>query len=362
MKLDRKDEILKCIVEEFVETAKPVGSETLASKYDLDCSAATIRNTMGDLEKEGFLEKTHTSSGRVPSAKAYQYYVEKLNSSEALVTTVDIEFQNRFQQILKDKTKSVEDVLSQSCDILSDMTHMATVVLGPKSYDESLVSIQLLRLNENQIMAIFITDSGYVEKKTFVFPDSKTVSFDFLTETVKLLNDRLTGTKIADLEEKANALKPIASQMYGDAGSLVMNAFMETLLSFTRSRAFVHGKKNLLDLPEFANDREAFLQAVDTLENPESLEHSISHREDVGDSKVGFTNENSGDFAVVSKPIGKDSIAVVGPKRMDYRKILTALEYVVYMLDKYYFSSDDTSKSLVQIDSRNDKEKGDDDE
>lgn len=347
MKLTRRDEILKYIVEDFIETAQPVGSEALLKKHELNCSSATIRNAMVALEKDGLLEKTHVSSGRVPSAKGYQYYIDKLDSS-SMMSTIDIEFQKEFQTILKNKSSSVEDVLSKSCEVLSDMTKMATVVLGPKANDETLVSIQFLKLNQTQAMGIFITDSGYVEKKTFVI--DKKMGFENMSNAVRLINDRLAGTKISELEEKAKALKPIAAKQFGRDGDLVMEAFLETLVSFSRKRFQVFGKKNLLSLPEFSNDKDAFMKAVETLDNPSDIEKNVKHKDDLGYANVGFTNENKGDFAIVSKSLGKDQIAVVGPKRMDYKKILTALEYVVYMLDKYYFNSDsNSSTSLVPI-------------
>lgn len=346
MKLDRKNQILKYIVEDYIRTAQPVGSKNLLEKYNLNCSSATIRNTMAELEKEGLIEKTHISSGRVPSAKGYQFYLEHLDKS-SMMPTIDIEFQKEFQKILQNKSRSVEEVLSKSCEVLSEMTKMATVVLGPKAHDERLVSMQLLKLTDKSAMGIFITDSGYVEKKTFVI-DAKS-TFDALHNAVAMLNERLAGTRISELEEKALALKPIAISMFGREGNLVIQAFLETLLSFTQKRYQVYGQKNLLNLPEFAEDREAFMSAVETLEDPHSLEKSLSEKEDLGYANIGFTNENKGDFAILSKSInGKDLIAVVGPKRMDYRKILSSLEYVVYMLNKYYFSTGG-STSLIPI-------------
>ncbi len=358
MKLERKEEILKAIVEEFIRTAQPVGSETLLKKYQLKCSSATIRNAMAELEKEGYLEKTHVSSGRVPSSKGYQYYLEKLDNS-SMMSTVDIEFQREFQHILKNKSKSVEDVLSQSCEILSEMTKMATVVLGPKANDEKLVSVQLLKLSDNSAMGIFITDSGYVEKKTFVIDNKKPDSYETLKNAVSLLNDRLSGTPISELEEKARLLKPIATSLFGKEGDLVIQAFMETLLSFTKKHYQVYGQKNLLNLPEFSNDINSFLSAVETLEDPTSLQKNLSENDNFGYCNVGFTNENKGDFAIISKAVnGKDQIAVVGPKRMDYKKILSALEYVVYMLNKYYFSSPGSSTSLVPVSTVSDENEG----
>lgn len=357
MKLERKEEILKAIVEEFIRTAQPVGSETLLKKYQLKCSSATIRNAMAALEKEGYLEKTHVSSGRVPSSKGYQYYLEKLDNS-SMMTTIDMEFQREFQRILNNKSKSVEDVLSQSCEILSEMTKMATVVLGPRANDEKLVSVQLLKLSSNSAMGIFITDSGYVEKKTFVIDDKNSGAYETLKNAVSLLNDRLSGTPISELEDKARLLKPIVISLFGKEGDLVIQAFMETLLSFTKKRYQVYGQKNLLNMPEFSNDINSFLSAVETLEDPSKLEKNLSENDNLGFCNVGFTNENKGDFAIISKAVnGKDQIAVVGPKRMDYKRILSALEYVVYMLDKYYFSSSSNSTSLVPVSAISDEKK-----
>jgi heat-inducible transcriptional repressor len=348
MKLARKDEILKHIVEEFIQTAQPVGSKALLQKYDLNCSSATIRNTMAELEKEGMLEKTHISSGRVPSAKGYQYYLDHLDNS-SLMNSVDMEFQREFQEVLKNRSKSVEDVVAKSCQMLSEMTNMATVVLGSKASDESLVSIQLLRLTDKTAMGIFITDSGYVEKKTFVV-NSKDVTFQQLTNAIGMLNERLAGTKIIDLEAKLKALQPIVTKMYGTSGDVIIQAFLESIVNFTRKRYEVYGEKNLLSLPEFSSNKETFLNAFEALRDPNSLEKNFSEKDDLGNVNIAFTNANKGDFAIVSKQFnGDNSLAVVGPKRMDYKKVLSALEYIVYMLDRYYFSSAPQSTSLVPV-------------
>ena len=224
MKLERRDQVLKCIVEEFIKTAQPVGSETILKEYHLDCSSATIRNAMVLLEKDGLIEKTHVSSGRVPSSKGYQYYLEHLDN-QSVTPTLDLEFQRQFQEILKNKSRSVEEVISRSCEVLSEMTNAATVVLGPKANDERLISIQLIKLSENQAMGIFITDSGYVEKKTFII-DKKMGDFQPLQNAVALLNERLSGTKISELAEKARSLKPIVINLFGKAGDLVVEAFI----------------------------------------------------------------------------------------------------------------------------------------
>lgn len=347
MNLTRKDLVLKGIVEEFVKTAEPVGSKTLLSKYPLNCSSATIRNTMKELEEEGLIEKTHVSSGRVPSAKGYQYYLDHLDES-ALMNTVDMEFQREFKRVLDAKTQSVEDVLSKSCELLSDLTNTATMVLGPKADEEKLISIQLLKLTETTAMGIFITDSGYVEKKTIVLPKTG-LNYEAANAAVKLLDQRLYGCKISELQNKAKLLSPVIAKTFGSSREFLLKTFLETIVGFAKKRFTVYGKKNLLSLPEFSDDSEAFLQAVDALEDPTSLEHNLSHNDDLGNVKVGFTNSKHGDLAIVSKAINsKDQIAVVGPKRMDYKKILSALEYVVFMLNRY-FGNDENINALVPV-------------
>lgn len=346
MKSARKYEILKCICEEFIKTGVPVGSKALLESYPLHCSSATVRNARAELEEEGYLEKKHVSSGRRPSSKGYQFYLEHLNSSNQ-ESSIGLDFQREFQTILKDRSKSVEDVLTKSCERISERTKRATVVLGPKADQESLVSIQLLSLSEKSARFIFITDSGYVEKKTFVRPSNE--NFTARKNAVDFLSKRLRMTKISELEEKTKALQPLAVKRFGQEGKRVIQAFLEALISFARKKLTVYGQKNLLSLPEFQNDRQAYANAIDTLQDGSSRSHSLTESDELGDANVGFTHVQKGDRAIVSKAVGKDQIAVVGPKRRDYKKILATLDYVAYRLDHYFFSSDQSSTSLIPI-------------
>ena len=165
MELSRRDLILKHIVEHFIKTALPVGSQTLIQNYELNFSSATIRNEMLALENAGLLEKTHTSSGRIPSSKGYQYYVDHLRNK-----SVDERIKQQLQVILSQKAQSVTEIIQKSSEILSNMTKLASVVLGPNAQQEKLMSIQVTPLENNSATVVFITDSGYVENKTFVLP------------------------------------------------------------------------------------------------------------------------------------------------------------------------------------------------
>ena len=154
--------IFKCIVEEFVETAEPVGSKLLMTKYQLPYSSATIRNEMSFLEEHGFLEKTHTSSGRIPSTQGYRFYVNTL-----LQPSVDEEVKNQVATLLGDRHRSLNEIIQESCQILSELTHLTTVALGPNSDYERLQHITLVPLSEHSVTAIIVTDKGHVENRMF---------------------------------------------------------------------------------------------------------------------------------------------------------------------------------------------------
>ena len=143
--------IFKCIVEEFVETAEPVGSKTLMTKYMLPYSSATIRNEMSFLEENGYLEKTHTSSGRVPSTQGYRFYVNTL-----MQPNVDDDVKNQVAMILGDRHRSLNEIIQESCQILSELTHLTTVALGPNSDYERLQNITLVPLTEHSVTAIIV--------------------------------------------------------------------------------------------------------------------------------------------------------------------------------------------------------------
>lgn len=338
--MTRTEKILKLIVEHFIKTAQPVGSQTLLDEYDLDCSSATVRSEMNALEKAGYLEKTHTSSGRVPSKAGYEYYVEHLRQER-----LDDSIKYALQSILDKKTQSVEEVIRQSCEILANMTNLASVVLGPKVNDEKLVSVQIIPLGNNTATAVFVTDQGYVENKTFMVDG--TMDLNEVTKTVGLLNERLKGTPIADLVPKMEAMKPALSD-YIVGHDAIYQAILQTFLKFASERMNLYGKENLLDQPEFADDAKKLRRILSLIDNPKALRSALEGgEEEEGDMSVRIAPEGSDDVAIVSAKIAipggqNASISLVGPTRMDYEKALAMLGYVSSALDEY-FGNDESS-------------------
>ncbi len=335
--MTRGEQILKMIVEHFVKTAQPVGSQTLLEEYGLEYSSATIRAEMNSLEKEGYLEKPHTSAGRVPSSKGYQYYAEHLRD-ERLDATVKY----AIQSVLEKKAQSVEEVIRQSCEILANMTNLASVVLGPKVSEEHLVSVQIIPLGGKTATAVFVTDQGYVENKTFLIDEKMTI--EDVQKTVGLLNERLSGTAISDLVPKMEAMKPALSD-YLIGQDTIYQAILEAFLRFAGERMNLYGKSNLLEQPEFAEDAKKLRQVLSLLDDPNALrkamETSISDADDNVKVAIGSEEEGLKDVSIVTANIqipGRKnaSISLVGPTRMDYDKAMEMLDYVSSTLDDYF--------------------------
>lgn len=331
--MNRRDKVLKLIVEHFIKTAQPVGSKALIEEYGLDYSSATIRSEMNALEQDGLLEKTHTSSGRVPSSKGYRYYIENLRER-----SVSDEFKYQMQSILEQKVQSIDDVIKESCEILSQMTNLASIVLGPNVNEEKLVSVQIIPLSNTSATCVFVTDQGYVENKTFVI-NEKTKLGD-IESCVKLLNERLRGTKISDLVPKMEAIRPLLSDYVIDH-DVVYQTMLEAFLSFAKDRLSAYGKDVLFDQPEFANDANKIKKILEMLETPEIFREFEDESEDEISIHIGGEDSRDDDVSIISAKVKipgqkEGSIAIVGPKRMDYDRVVSSMEYLISELERTY--------------------------
>lgn len=333
--------ILKCIVEEFVETAEPVGSKTLMAKYQLPYSSATIRNEMSFLEEHGFLEKTHTSSGRIPSTEGYRFYVNTL-----MQPSVDDEVKNQVATILGDRHRSLNEIIKESCQMLSELTHLTTVALGPNSGYERLQNITLVPLTEHSVTVIIVTDKGHVENRNFNVKNN--AYLEDLTSCVNVMNELLDGTPINQVAFRLERdVKPILSARIKEH-EVLFNAFLEAFMKFANSHVYFSGKENLLYQPEY-NDVNKLRRLVTAFENSQSwkslepiaLEEGVSVR--IGsDSPI----EDLNDVSVISASFktgneSKGSISVIGPTRMPYEKVVSLVEYISQSLEEVLLSEED---------------------
>ncbi|MBQ1533985.1 MAG: heat-inducible transcription repressor HrcA, partial [Erysipelotrichaceae bacterium] len=241
----RMVDILRAIVDEFVSTAEPVGSKTLVDKYDLPYSSATIRNDMAALESMGYLEKPHTSAGRIPSNKGYQYYCEHL-----LKKDMDDEVKYALSNIFDRRSANIEDAIKESCRIVSEMTKLASGMLGPDAKNQTLEHIKVFQIDPKTAVCVFISNTGHTENKTFNFQDE--VPIEDIQTCTDILNDRLKGTPIQDLPEKLESLKPILTKSV-QRFEMLYNAFAGAFVKFASETLYFDGTTNMMYQPEYAD-------------------------------------------------------------------------------------------------------------
>lgn len=320
----RQKDLLKEIIEEHIKTARPVGSKSLCKKFK--CSSATIRNDMATLEELGYLEKTHISSGRVPSESGYRYYVDNLMEPKK----ISGEDMLKLQTIFNNQELELSDVISKSLEIISDITNYTSVVLGKESKDNKLSKVEVIPLNEKQLVAIVITDKGHVENKNLIL--EKNIPLNEISKTTELLNKMLIGTPIDEVPSKLEfEIKPIIRN-YIENYEVVYNAFYNALSNFTSERDVrFKGKTNILKQPEF--------NTVDDVKNIISKFESkdiVSKIEETNDEVkiyIGSESEFDDNVTVIKTKYKANNgtegtIAIIGPKRMEYERVVNMLEYL----------------------------------
>ena len=323
----RQENILKLIVMKYIELAKPVSSNLICKK--LKCSSATVRNEMVELENLGLLEKTHTSSGRVPSEAGYRYYVDHLMQPKEM----NGEEMLKLQIIFKNQNLVLSDCLKKSLQLISDMTNYTSIVLGKASHENQLKEINVVPLDKENMIIIVITDKGHVEHKTVTIKD---VSLEEVKKTVNLINDLIVGTPIDEVSSKLEfEIKPIIGR-YVKEHEIIYNTFYQVFQEFSHQNVDVVGRNNMLKQPEFNNVDK--IKEILTKLDDENLLANIET--DNNDIKVYIGKENNLDDDVTiikttyHTPQEEGTIAIVGPKRMDYDRVVALLEYIKSNIEK----------------------------
>ena len=331
---ERKKKVLQAIVEEYISTAEPVSSGSISKGHGLDYSSATIRNDMAQLESIGFLDKPHTSAGRVPSAEGYRYYVNELLKEDNL----SLEEIKYIQNKLKVKVNEIEDLTKVATTTLSEITHYTTVAVGPKADKQIIEEIKFVSLGQRMLMVVTVTDTGLVKETIIKFDEDITESqVDTLNN---LFNNRLKGKPLSKID------KPMADYIFSEVHYSIgiMKAIIEQINKIVEeenNNIFLEGAKKSFDLPEFKSMKVAknFVNLLDAKD--EMLE--IFNSGDAEDINVfiGDDDENSNlkDFSIITfkhtmgdKDLG--TIGIIGPKRMDYAKVISVMKYISKKLNE----------------------------
>lgn len=327
---DRKKRILQAIVDEYVNTAEPVSSGSITKKQGLDYSSATIRNEMSELEKGGYLEKTHTSSGRIPSVKGYKLYVEELLKDDN-ISLDEIQY---IRNKLQTKVNKIEELTKIATNTLSELTHYTTVAIGPKVNKQIIQEIKFVLLGNRMLMAVILTNTGMIKETIINFEED---IFENQVEAItSLFNSKLQGKPLETINEPLDEF--IITEM---KSSITM---IKTIISQLNeiiqqaSQLYLEGTNKSFDLPElkraetarnFINILENKSEVIDLLDNEISKDINVYFGEE-------FDDENLKDFSIVTLK-GDDSemgtIGIIGPKRMDYSKVISVMRYIQKLIE-----------------------------
>ena len=324
---DRKKQILQAIIEEYIQTAEPVSSGLIVQKYDLNYSSATVRNEMADLEKQGFLDKPHTSAGRVPSAKGYRFYVDELIKED----NISLEEVIYIQAKLQTKVNQMEDLTKITTSTLSEITHYPTVSIGPNKHSQIIEDIKFVLLGSRMMMAIILTDSGIIKETIIKFDEDiseeqiRTLNIMFNNKlkgkTLDSIDEPIESYIVSEMNESLNVIKPIIKEM-----QKVINE---------QENLYYEGANKALDFPEFKSFEltKNFINVLDEKDLViDTLNSGITDDINV---YIGDENSNSElkDFTIITfnhKVKGKSlgTIGIIGPKRMNYSKVISVLKYI----------------------------------
>lgn len=326
---ERKKKILQLIIEDYISTAEPVGSRTLSRKYDLGLSPATIRNEMSDLELLGFLEQPHTSAGRIPSAQAYRYYVDSMVEPGSLTENDRALINGMYTQ----RKRSIDDIFQSTAKILSRMTQNVSMVLANRDNGASFRYMKFLPLDESHVILCIVTDDGSVDNCVVEVPLGMSAEeLDYLAGRV---SKELAGVPLGDITEE------MFSEIHMDVAEdkLLFASLLQSIRRMNRrnseQRVFLGGTKQLLNQPEF-QDMDKVRNLLGILEEERVVRDLLKADEDSGlRITIGTENQFTGiqDCSMIQATYRLNgqivgTMAVLGPTRMEYGKVITVMDYL----------------------------------
>ena len=336
---ERKQKILEAIIRNYMETGEPVGSRTVSKYTDLNLSSATIRNEMSDLEEMGYILQPHTSAGRIPSDKAYRLYVDTMLKKK------DEEVEE-MKELMVEKADKIDLLLKQVAKLLAQNTNYTSMVTKPKYEHKKIKFIQLNKMAERQILVIVVLDNNHVNNKFIDMIDD--IDENVLAQMNFLINTALNGLDVTEINMAI--MQKIKEQAgdYDDLASSILDCIAEVMAEEDESEIFTSGATNILKYPELS-DKEKMTELLSTFEEKQMLaawandcppeenqEHGIqvyigeeSPVESMKDCSVVTAT-----YQIKEGVYGK--IGIVGPKRMDYEKVVGTLENCMQQLDDIF--------------------------
>ncbi|MFV0560900.1 MAG: heat-inducible transcriptional repressor HrcA [Enterococcus sp.] len=343
MLTQRQNDILRLIIQNYTTTGLPVGSKTLMSE-GIEASSATIRNDMKALEEVGLLLKTHSSSGRIPSADGYRYYVDHLlkpvRASQTDMQTIRRSLGKDFHEI--------NEIIQQSAEILSSLTSYTAFSLGPEVKDRRLTGFRIVPLNDRQIIAIIVTDRGNVESQVFTIPTN--IGSQELEKMVHLINERLVGEPLIAVYHKLRTEIPMILHKYFQTPEGILNLFDTVLGQAFEDKIYVSGQMNLLDY-EPQQSLHQFKSMYSFMKDSEELTQLFEPTDSQVHIRIGseIGNDLLQNMSIIQASYkieghGKGTIALLGPTNMPYSRMFGLVDAfrreLADKLENYYRSLD----------------------
>lgn len=335
---DRQLQILQVIVDDFIQTAQPIGSRAISKKDHVSYSSATIRNEMADLEEMGFLEKTHSSSGRIPSEKGYRFYVDHLlapfRMSKKDLTLI--------REAFNDHLIELEHTVQRAATILSELSNYTSIVLGPEVYETKLKQLEIIPLNDQSAVAILVTNTGHVEHRSFTVPEG--VDPSDIQIMVNILNERLVGVPIVQLNDFINTEIATLLRKHTNNFEKSYKLLHTALFEKRPTRLYVGGKTNMLAQPEF-KDVNQIRTLLSIIEQEKEIAPIIRQNNEGVRVVIGQENKvqamQNCSLITASYTFGDEqlgTIAILGPTRMEYSRVISLLNVLSGQMSKTFQS------------------------
>ncbi len=336
---DRKTKILYAIIKTYLETGEPVGSRTISKYADLNLSSATIRNEMSDLEEMGYIVHPHTSAGRIPSDKGYRFYVDQMMEYKEREVT-------EMKELMIQKQDKMEQILKQVVKVLANNTNYATMITAPQYHRTKLKFIQLSVISESQMLAVVVTEGNVVKNKMLHMEhrlDNETV-----LKLNILLNTSLNGLTMEQINLGTIAKLKEQAGIHSEVVNSVLDAVAEAIrMDDEDLEIYTSGATNIFKYPELS-DNERARELISAFEEKKQLVNLVAetmNSEENTGIQVYIGNEspmqNMKDCSVVTAAyeLGdgmKGTIGIIGPKRMDYDRVVSALKTLTTQLDSIF--------------------------
>ena len=339
---DRKEKILDAIIRSYLETGEPVGSRTISKNTDLNLSSATIRNEMSDLEEMGYIIQPHTSAGRIPTDKGYRFYVDNILKDKMSELDEREKKVTEKEDLLIEKVDKVETLLQNMAKVLANNTNYATMVSAPKSQENKIKFVQLSVIDENQLLCTVVSDKNHVVNR--IIKITQQISQEMIVRLNVALNTVLAGLSLEEIN--LGVISTLTSQAGEFEGLVneVLKTITEAIATEAQMKIYTSGATNIFKYPELS-DKERASQLLTTLEEKSQLTELINESDEETGIQVYIGSESPGksmkDCSVVTATYEledgfKGTIGIIGPKRMDYEKVVETLRTVKEQLSETF--------------------------